>query len=210
MNNYYLYKIVYLLDDSQCYVGATKDLTVRMASHKEESKTKTNKLYTFVNANGGWDNFDFELLEEVIDISKEQRYELEREWFDKISPTLNTQKPNQMFGVGVVEYKKQWCVENQDRIKIERADYYQTNKPQIQQYREQSWQCSDCEAVLTIQHKARHLKVCKGKVIVIDPKTQFLCPHCDCLKGKKHKARHIKLCKDASETPRVSINNKFD
>tara|TARA_R110002126_G_scaffold108289_1_gene244486 strand:- start:131 stop:745 length:615 start_codon:yes stop_codon:yes gene_type:complete len=70
--NYTFYKI--LKKDCECYVGSTRDLKERIRIHKYKCNTeifkngnKNNrydiKLYQYIRGNGGFDTFDFEVLD---------------------------------------------------------------------------------------------------------------------------------------------------
>ena len=55
-------------DIKDCYIGSSKCIYFRMNSHKSVCYNKTipeynEKKYEFIRNNGGWDNFDYEILE---------------------------------------------------------------------------------------------------------------------------------------------------
>ncbi len=59
---YNLYKI----NSNDCEIGKTKNINKRMALHKYYSKSSQYKLYEFIRANGRFENFEFEILEDNI------------------------------------------------------------------------------------------------------------------------------------------------
>ena len=84
---YNLYKI----DSNDCYIGKTRDVPKRMALHKFYSKSSPYKLYEFMRLNGGFENFEFEILED--NIPEEQGVYKERYYYDMYQPSLNTNLP---------------------------------------------------------------------------------------------------------------------
>jgi len=81
-------------DSNDCYIGKTRDIPKRMALHKYYSKSSTYKLYEFMRTNGGYENFDYEILE--TDIPKEQGNAKERHYYNLYTPSLNSNVPNFM------------------------------------------------------------------------------------------------------------------
>lgn len=59
---YYFYKIVCKDPDiKKCYIGKTKDLKSRIASHKCKSVTSDIKLYQMIREHGGWNNWNLSM-----------------------------------------------------------------------------------------------------------------------------------------------------
>ena len=81
-------------DIIECYIGSTKCFEDRFYTHKSACNTKHNKrhnlyLYQFIRDNGGWDNFDREILEYYDCNNEEELKQKEQEYIDKYNPTLN-------------------------------------------------------------------------------------------------------------------------
>ena len=73
-----------------CYVGQTCDHYRRKAGHKSACKKDGNRLYQFMNTNGGWDNWTFEIIEKYpCDNSIEARIR-ENYWINFHNANLNT------------------------------------------------------------------------------------------------------------------------
>ena len=90
--------IIYKLqhkESENCYIGSTMNLNLRMRRHKENLKAKDKchfKLYQFINENGGWDNFNYDIMASIDDINLlniEKKEVLEQRYIDKYCPTLN-------------------------------------------------------------------------------------------------------------------------
>ena len=90
------------------YIGSTTNLTQRKYTHKQSVYKENHRSYLFYKSlfmreNGGWENFEFIVLEHCKDITNAQELRLrEREWFDKLKPTLNKLKPS----ISIEEKKK--------------------------------------------------------------------------------------------------------
>jgi len=54
---------------------------------------KARLLYNFINANGGWDNWEMIELEKYPCKDSNEAYARERYWKEKIGATLNSQTP---------------------------------------------------------------------------------------------------------------------
>ena len=82
-------------DIKDCYIGSSKSIYFRMASHKSICYNKTISknynlcLYQFIRNNGGWDNFDYEILEYYPCNNFEELRQKEQEYIEKLNPSLN-------------------------------------------------------------------------------------------------------------------------
>jgi len=47
------------------YVGSTTTFYARRRKHKSNTKTKTQKVYSFIREHGGWDNWIMHLIEDI-------------------------------------------------------------------------------------------------------------------------------------------------
>jgi group I intron endonuclease len=83
------------------YVGSTTRLRSRISQHKGVSYSEIDKnrnlpLYTFIREHGGWDDWDFHVLEEVrfdeTEGAPSKKFQLshrERYWIETLKPMLN-------------------------------------------------------------------------------------------------------------------------
>jgi hypothetical protein len=92
MNTIEIYKICCLNDNiTDFYVGSSFCSRARFYGHRNSFKNeKKSKLYDCIKANGGIDNWKYEILER--DISKELQRIKEQEYIDKLNPTLNERR----------------------------------------------------------------------------------------------------------------------
>jgi hypothetical protein len=130
-----IYKI-YCRDNEikDCYVGSTEDYNTRYNKHhtncyNTKHKEYNLKIYTFIRANGGMDNF---IIEPIYECNVEDRYIEEQHWFELLHATLNTNIPNRS--------RKQHYIDNKEQVLEQRKLHYENNKEQVlekaKQYRE--------------------------------------------------------------------------
>ena len=79
-------------NDICLYIGSTSDYKTRCAHHRGDCYNQNNKnynirLYKYIREKGGFDNFEFRILQEISDKSKLRT--AEREYMQKYSPELN-------------------------------------------------------------------------------------------------------------------------
>ena len=127
-----IYKI-YCRDSeiTDCYVGSTEDLNNRYKSHNSScNNTKceeyNKKLYKFIRANGGMDNF---IIEPIYECDIEERYIEEQRWFELLKATLNTKSPKRN--------RKEWYIDNKQKILEQRKEYRENNKDYFKDYSKQ-------------------------------------------------------------------------
>jgi len=97
MTIYTFYKIV--CNDSnvtQIYVGSTVNLKNRKKCHKYDcinpNSNKYNlKVYKFIRDNGGWNNWQFVILETKECIDEYEAYQIEQQYIDNLKSELNSQ-----------------------------------------------------------------------------------------------------------------------
>ena len=100
MENDYKNSVIYRIycknpDILECYIGSTIDFKKRIKTHKtcinNRNKHSYNyKIYQFIRENGGWDNFDKEILEYYPCNNEEDLKIKEQEYISRFKPTLNT------------------------------------------------------------------------------------------------------------------------
>jgi hypothetical protein len=158
------------------YIGSTCNKHKRKQEHKnccnnENRKAYNRLVYQFIRANGGFINWDMIILEEYSCESKVQLEMKEREYIERLRPTLNKQIPTrtsqeyyQEHREDIKEYKKRHYQENIEDIKEYKKRHYQENREEIlerdKQYRERKSQKFDCECggSYTNPHKSHHIK----------------------------------------------------
>jgi hypothetical protein len=91
----HFYKIV--CDDlniKECYVGHTVNFNQRKHVHGVDcEKHPERKLYKFISANGGWDNWDMVLIETIKCNNNIEAKSRERYWIELLNASLNSNTP---------------------------------------------------------------------------------------------------------------------
>ena len=92
---FYFYKIYHKDNTEEFYIGSTTDFSARKSKHKKTTTNKVSKrywlrLYQYIRANGGWENFVMEVIHEMeLDNRTDARKE-EQALINILKPTLNT------------------------------------------------------------------------------------------------------------------------
>jgi hypothetical protein len=107
-----------------CYVGSTTDHNSRKSAHKSNCNNENVKhynypVYRYIRDTGGWENWDFVLLEDYPCRTKKQLNIRERYWFEKLGAKLNDKYPERN--------AKEWHQDNKEHMK----EYRKENKEKI-------------------------------------------------------------------------------
>jgi len=156
MISYTFYQIV--CNDSnitETYIGSTKDLNDRISKHKNKCNNSNSigyniKVYKFIRANGGWNNFKFNILEIRDCINDYESYKIEQSYINELKSELNSYSP--YTGLTRQEYMKQY-----------NTQYKQDNKKKISQQEKEQYCCLICNGRYTRQNTSRHFTSNKHK-----------------------------------------------
>lgn len=138
--SYIIYKIC--CDDLPefIYVGSTKSFRHRKNQHKSSyNKDDTQKLYTTIRENGGWDNWRMVILEDIGEVSLTEARIKEEEHRVKLNGNLNERKCKG----DKKEYDKEYKKNNEK--------YKQNQK----EYANQKITC-ECGIEIRVGNKTRH------------------------------------------------------
>ena len=148
------------------YVGSTCNFTQRKWLHKTHCVNKTNRqdkhtrnrLYNFIRENGGWDNWSMIELERYTECKdKREKEKYEREWYDKLEPTLNSQLP-----FYTRKEKLKWLNDYYQKTKKEQLENakikYQENKEEISKKGKVRVNCPHCNKEMSKASLNRHIK----------------------------------------------------
>ena len=154
--------IIYLIKcrDSEIkeqYVGSTNNLKQRIYSHKSNcnnsnSKRYNLKVYKYIREHGGFDDFVFEILEEIEFETKKEKLSIERYYMEELKTTLNMDKTGRT--------KKEYNKANKEKIKEQSNQYYKANKEKIREYQKIKMTC-ECGSTFIKKEKSRHYKTHK-------------------------------------------------
>jgi len=134
---------------TECYVGSTEDFIQRCSEHKSRCNNTNGpkynlKVYKFIRANGGWDNF---IIEQIIDCDLEDRYDCELYYFKLFKAKLNSHFPKRS--------QKEWRSDNNEYLKEYHKQYYNDNKQQILEQNKQYY--NDNKQQISEQNKQHYI-----------------------------------------------------
>lgn len=131
---------------TDCYVGHTTNFKQRKIEHRyccnnENAKSHNIKVYQFIRANGGYNNWEFIQIEEYPCENKKQATSRENYWVFEIKATLNDIMP--IFNIdNFIQYHKKKSdemklktKEKRQQQKEERQTYLEDHKEEIQQHK---------------------------------------------------------------------------
>ena len=154
----FVYKLVSKdINVKECYVGSTGNITKRKNCHKSacnnvKKRSYNYRVYQYIRANSGFENWDIIVLETV---QYNEKYELkahERRHMETIGATLNSATPNRT--------QAEWCEDNAEYVQQQHKQYYQDNAKKLKQKANQKHEC-ECGGKYTHQNKERHAKTKK-------------------------------------------------
>ena len=126
----YIYRI-FCLDTSikDEYIGSTTNIRQRKCAHKnahknEKHKSYNKKVYQYIRANGGWDNWRMDLVEEIEFGTRQELNRREGEVIQSRGATLN----RQVAGRTVQESNKGYYDSHRDAILAHQRQLYNDNK----------------------------------------------------------------------------------
>ena len=154
-NNYVVYKIE-CKDKSNphIYIGSTTNLKSRKWDHKKRYTQPYRyghklKLYETMRENGGWDNFEFSPIEELIGVTKLQAHIREQFWIDYYKPNLNSKN--------AFTDQKQYKEDNKERFRVTNKIRYEQIKDEINAKRREKYTC-ECGKSLRKDQRIIHDK----------------------------------------------------
>jgi len=140
------------------YIGSTCNFKSRCKFHKFLCRTNFDRpLYRWMNANGGYENFDVIPLAWIPSQEKDIVREIEEMFFLHCKPTINVFHPKRS--------KAQYRKDNKLKIIESTKKYYQKNKEKILKYNLEKVTCTLCGCECARAHLARHQKTKKCKII---------------------------------------------
>ena len=84
---------------TEFYIGSSLDFDKRKQKHESDSNNLNgiqycSPLYMFINVNGGYDNWKYEVIKEFPNHNKKQLNIEEQKYMDLLKPTLNSHNAN--------------------------------------------------------------------------------------------------------------------
>mgnify|MGYP003631494624 FL=1 len=154
----------------ECYVGCSNNFLRRKSQHKTSCNNPKDQnynylLYKFIRENGGFDNWIWEVLEEVDCEDDYELRECERKWYDKIKPTLCRVVPNrtrkQLYydcrEINLLN-KKKYYQENLEMCREKVRTYRKNNKEELNKKAKIYIKCEVCNKEYTYSNKHAHIR----------------------------------------------------
>ena len=144
INDYIIYKIVCLSNNDLVYVGSTANFYVRRRHHKSNctntlSENYYQKKYIAIRENGGWENWNMLIIDELKQITLIESKQIEEAWRIKLQANLNGMKCYRTKQEGKDYYKnhiKEWCIKNKEiytkNNNARSKEFYSNNKELLQ------------------------------------------------------------------------------
>ena len=156
-----IYKIIAeTTEDFLPYVGSsTQKLSKRMSQHRDnyklflEGKDRIRSKACDLFQKFGVKNCRIVLIENFPCKTIEELVCRERYWYDNIK-NCNAQKPQRTIEE-IVNYSKEYCAKNQEKISEKKKIHYQANKEQLIKYQKEKIECV-CGAIICKGGKAQH------------------------------------------------------
>ena len=172
-NSTYIYKI-YCKDKNikNTYIGHTTNIINRKSFHKcnVENANYLDYIeykYSFIRDNGGWENWNFEIIEKFSCNNQDEAENKEQYYINKEEHRLNKQNPIRQ--LSEKEHQKKYYEENKLRIREQQNNKYKNDK----------------ELQLKAQKRTSEYQKTKGK-------EKINCPICNCLITRNSLSRHKK------------------
>ena len=162
-----------------CYIGSTTNIKRRIQEHKYLTKNLTKKgmpVHRFLRDNGGWDNFEFSILEENCDNLRET----EQAYIETIESTLNANRASIDKKTFLEQRIKAWHKKREnpevkkemDRIQRIAVDKWRFANPDIvkkykDKYNKLAFTCECGEENVNRNHMSRHRSSEKHKKNVL-------------------------------------------
>jgi hypothetical protein len=144
----YIYKLIKkdAINDDMIYIGSTEDIKDRMSKHKHSCNNIKNqsyncKVYKYIRDNGGWDEWKYEIIDEVEVDDREDATRYEGEYiikYDAINK-LNVGVAGRCLNKSKEKYDKEYRNKNKDLISQKKKEKYQQNKDDINQRRKERY-----------------------------------------------------------------------
>jgi len=127
----FIYKIICKdVNVTDCYVGHTTNYSSRIRHHEKNCIKLKTKLYDFINNNGGWNNWNMDIVEHFPCKSLKDAREREQYWIIQLNATLNERKSF----VDPKEWRQEYYETNREIILTKKQQHRQKPEVKKQEY----------------------------------------------------------------------------
>jgi len=155
------------------YIGSTINIHERKIQHKfncnnENSNSYNFKLYKFIRENGGFDNWNIEIIDELEMVDTNEMRDIERKYIEDKdnNATLNSEIPNrkknEYYNDNKEKYKKYYA-KNSDNYKKYNKLRYEQKKEYFKEYHKQ-YQNENKETIRQRQNKKINCNICNSLI----------------------------------------------
>lgn len=140
MRQGFIYKLFCLNSNiTDCYIGSTCNIKKRIQQHKSSAKRQYPlRLYKFINNNGGFCQWSYEILEEYDSIDRKELFKIEKNYIQDLKPTLNSNIPDTPH-------------------QISYHNYYLRNRAKINGHKLRPYECV-CGSIVSHSNRFQHMK----------------------------------------------------
>ena len=200
---YTIYSIICKdVDVPGIFVGSTRDLEHRKRKHKFDSNDDTKnhiKLYKVIDETGGWDNWEFKILESFTCKTQTDAFIKERYYIDKLQADLNMRNPHTTIEESK-EKKAEFYVENKEKILETKKQFYVKNKDKISEYHKQ-WYVKNKDKISEYQN---HYNSDNAERINRHKAEKIYCHPCGLYHRRGEKAKHFKSQKHIDNLAKIT------
>lgn len=131
----------------EIYVGSTNNYKQRQRGHRSNCINRKRehyglKVYQFIRNNGGFENWEFKILNEVEFIDDGWKRRQEQCYIDCMNPSLNYYKAfstEEETKERINEYRKEYRKNNAEKIKESKRDYRKNNAEKLKESRREHY-----------------------------------------------------------------------
>jgi len=145
----WIYKLIHkeATNDDMVYIGSTCDVDGRMKTHKSHCTNPNDiyhhyKVYKYIRENGGWEEWKYEILDEIEVPLKEceERYKYEDEYIRRYD-AIN--KLNRGYNIRT---SKQYREDNKEKIREWQREYYEKNANSLNE-KKKEWRKNNIDII---------------------------------------------------------------
>ena len=151
-------------NDDMVYIGSTKDIDDRIRRHKNSCNNPNGrdynlKIYKYIRDNGGWDEWTYEIIDEIEvalrdDAKKyEGQYILKYDAINKLNDVVAGRSKKEYYEQNkehLLQKHKEWLEQNKEQLSQKHKEWLEQNKEQLSQYRKERYE-SNKEQILQKQ-----------------------------------------------------------
>jgi predicted GIY-YIG superfamily endonuclease len=145
----YIYKLIKkdAINDDIVYIGSTDDIEARMSKHKYscnniKQRDYNRKVYKYIRDNGGFDEWTYEIIDEVEVALRNDAARYEGEYiikYDAINK-LNDRVAGQCLNKSINQYHKEYRERNKERLSQKDKEKHERNKEVISQKKKEYYE----------------------------------------------------------------------